>query len=321
MTEELIAVVVAARPNFMKAGPVVAALHGRFSVDLVHTGQHYDRSLSGAFLDDLRMPDPTINLGVGSGSHAEQTAAVLVAFEAYLLDRRPSAVLVVGDVNSTVAAGLAAGLAAAKLNIPVGHVEAGLRSRDWTMPEEVNRVLTDQLSCWLFTPSADADTKLLAEGFSAERIHLVGNVMIDTMLARLSDARARFAIVAAEAGLRAGEYAVLTLHRPATLDVPEVFARALEGVRRVAEDLPVLFPVHPRTTARLKGLGMDLPDGVSPIEPLGYLDFLALMDSAALVLTDSGGMQEETSILGVPCLPCGLRRSVRSPWILARTGW
>ena len=317
MTEELIAVVVAARPNFMKAGPVVAALHGRFSVDLVHTGQHYDRSLSGAFLDDLRMPDPTINLGVGSGSHAEQTAAVLVAFEAYLLDRRPSAVLVVGDVNSTVAAGLAA----AKLNIPVGHVEAGLRSRDWTMPEEVNRVLTDQLSCWLFTPSADADTKLLAEGFSAERIHLVGNVMIDTMLARLSDARARFAIVAAEAGLRAGEYAVLTLHRPATLDVPEVFARALEGVRRVAEDLPVLFPVHPRTTARLKGLGMDLPDGVSPIEPLGYLDFLALMDSAALVLTDSGGMQEETSILGVPCLPCGLRRSVRSPWILARTGW
>ncbi len=298
MTRERITVVVAARPNFMKAGPVVRSLSRRFDVEIVHTGQHYDRNLSGAFLDDLGMPDPTVNLGVGSGSHAEQTAGVLVAFEKYLLERRPQAVLVVGDVNST----LAAALAAAKLNIPVGHIEAGLRSGDWTMPEEVNRVLADRLSCWLFTPSADANANLAAEGIPAERVHLIGNVMIDTLFALLSDARSRFSEVAARVGLNAERYAVLTLHRPATVDHPDVLARAFEGIALVAEQLPIMFPVHPRTLERMSAVGQGLPEGVVALEPLGYLDFLALMDSAALVLTDSGGMQEETSVLGIPCL-------------------
>lgn len=298
MSRPRIALVVAARPNFMKAGPVLRALEGRFDVDLVHTGQHYDRVLSGAFLDDLGMPDPVVNLGVGSGTHAEQVAGVLVAFEPYLVERRPAAVLVVGDVNST----LAAALAAAKLGIPIGHIEAGLRSRDWSMPEEINRVLTDRLSCWLFTPSEDADANLAGEGIPAGRIHLVGNVMIDALLSLLPSARDRYAAMADRIGLDGDRYAVLTLHRPATVDVPAMLARALEGVGRVATTLPVFFPVHPRTLARMAEAGQELPSGVVPLDPLGYLDFLALMDGASLVLTDSGGMQEETSVLGVPCL-------------------
>ena len=297
MTRPRVTVVVAARPNFMKAGPVVRALTG-FEVDLVHTGQHYDRNLSGAFLDDLGMPDPTVNLGVGSGSHAEQTAGVMVAFERYLVDRSPEAVLVVGDVNST----LAATLAATKLHIPVGHVEAGLRSRDWTMPEEINRMVVDRLSCWLFTPSADADANLVAEGIPEDRIHLVGNVMIDTLLSLLPEARSRHFAVIERLGLKTDRYAVLTLHRPATVDFPDRLAQALEGVAAVGRELPVLFPVHPRTVSKMQSTGHSLPDGVMPLDPMGYLDFLALMDGAALVLTDSGGMQEETSVLGVPCL-------------------
>jgi UDP-N-acetylglucosamine 2-epimerase (non-hydrolysing) len=298
MSGERITVVVAARPNFMKAGPVVRALSGRFRVDLVHTGQHYDRRLSGAFLDELDLPEPTVNLGVGSGTHAGQTAGVMVAFEDYLTGARPAAVLVVGDVNST----LAAGLAAVKMHIPVGHVEAGLRSGDWTMPEEVNRVLTDRLSCWLFTPSADGDANLLAEGVGTERIHLVGNVMIDTLLALLPRARARFATVASGLGVAGSRYALVTLHRPATVDHPEVLARALAGIGSVSAEMPVLFPVHPRTVKRIDESGTKLPPGVVTLDPLGYLDFLALMDGASLVLTDSGGVQEETSVLGVPCL-------------------
>ena len=297
MTRPRVTVVVAARPNFMKAGPVVRALT-EFEVDLVHTGQHYDRNLSGAFLDDLDMPDPTVNLGVGSGSHAEQTAGVMVAFERYLVDRSPEAVLVVGDVNST----LAATLAATKLHIPVGHVEAGLRSRDWTMPEEINRMVVDRLSCWLFTPSVDADANLVAEGIPKGRIHLVGNVMIDTLLSLLPEARSRHSAVVERLGLKTDRYAVLTLHRPATVDFSDRLAQALEGVAAVGRELPVLFPVHPRTLSKMQSTGHSLPDGVMPLDPMGYLDFLALMDGAALVLTDSGGMQEETSVLGVPCL-------------------
>ena len=298
MTSGRITVVVAARPNFMKAGPVVHALEPEFAVDLVHTGQHYDRKMSGAFLEDLGLPDPQVNLGVGSGTHAEQTAGVLAAMERHLLASRPDAVLVVGDVNST----LAAALAAAKLHIPVGHVEAGLRSGDWTMPEEVNRIVTDRLSCWLFTPSADADANLAAEGIPGERIHLVGNVMIDTLVDLLPRARQRFEDVATELGVSGDRYGLLTLHRPATVDHPDELARALEGVGRVAAKLPILFPIHPRTVARLSDAGLTLPAGVTAIDPLGYVDFLALMDRSSLVLTDSGGMQEETSVLGVPCL-------------------
>ena len=298
MSARVITVVVAARPNFMKAGPVASALEEAFEVDLVHTGQHYDRRLSGALLEDLGMADPALNLGVGSGSHAEQTGGVLIAFEKYLLDRKPSAVLVVGDVNST----LAAALAAAKVGIPVGHVEAGLRSGDWTMPEEINRVLTDRLSCWLFTPSADADVNLRAEGIAHDRIHLVGNVMIDTLLSLLPEARVRFDDVAGRLGVAGGDYGLLTLHRPATVDVPAELARALDGVGRVSAQLPFLFPVHPRTTARMASAGLALPAGIIAVEPVRYLDFLSLMDRASLVITDSGGMQEETSVLGVPCL-------------------
>ena len=298
MTGGTIAVVVAARPNFMKAAPVVSALEGRFRVEVVHTGQHYDRALSGAFLEDLGMPEPAVNLGVGSSTHAEQTAGVMIAFERYLTERRPGAVLVVGDVNST----LAAALAAAKVGVPVGHVEAGLRSRNWTMPEEINRVLTDRLSCWLLTPSADADANLLAEGIDRDRIHLVGNVMIDTLLRLLPEARERFEPVATRLGVAGRRFALLTLHRPVTVDVPEVLSRALEGVGRIAREMPVLFAVHPRTTVRLDEAGLSLPAGVIALEPLPYLDFVALMDRASLVVTDSGGMQEETSILGVPCL-------------------
>jgi UDP-N-acetylglucosamine 2-epimerase (non-hydrolysing) len=298
MTRGLITIVVAARPNFMKAGPVLRALEVDFDVDLVHTGQHYDRGLSGAFLDELDLPDPTVNLQIGSGSHAEQTAGVMVAFEKYLVEAGPDVVLVVGDVNSTIASALAA----TKMNIPVGHVEAGLRSRDWTMPEEVNRILTDQLSCWLFTPSADADANLVSEGISTERIHLVGNVMIDTLLTHLPEARRRQPGTIKRIGLGDHPYAILTLHRPATVDHPSVLAEAFAGIAGVAEELPVLFPVHPRTLSRMEGSGQSLPNGVMALEPLGYLDFLGLMDSAALVLTDSGGMQEETSVLGVPCL-------------------
>ena len=307
MSRSLITVVVAARPNFMKAVPVWRALDQSFDVELVHTGQHYDRSLSGAFFDDLKMPEPAVNLGVGSGTHAEQTAAVLVAFEKYIFDRHPRVVLVVGDVNST----LAATLAASKLNVPVGHVEAGLRSRDWTMPEEINRVLTDRISCWLFTPSPDADANLAAEGIPTERVHLVGNVMIDTLLDLLPEARSRFREVSKTLEISHGRYAVLTLHRPATVDSPEVLDRALRGAGRVAAEIPVLFPVHPRTTKRMAEMGAVLPEGVAAIDPLGYLDFLSLMDKAALVMTDSGGMQEESSILGVPCLT--LRSTTERP--------
>ena len=282
----------------MKVGPVMKALAGHAQVELVHTGQHYDDRMSSNFFRDLAIPQPDINLGVGSGSHAEQTAGVLIAYEEHLMRRRPDAVVVVGDVNST----LAAALAAAKLGIPVAHIEAGLRSRDWSMPEEINRVLTDRLSQWLFTPSADADENLLAEGIDPSRIHLVGNVMIDSLLSVLPTARSSFPDLSVKYGLSSKGYAVLTLHRPSNVDAEPNLRAILEGVSKIGENLPVLFPVHPRTRAQLEALDIRLGDGIRLLEPLGYVDFLALLDQAALVLTDSGGVQEETSVLGVPCL-------------------
>jgi UDP-N-acetylglucosamine 2-epimerase (non-hydrolysing) len=298
--------VVGARPNFMKLAPVLRALDARdgFESVLVHTGQHYDHALSGAFFESLGIREPDERLGVGSGSHAVQTAGVMTAFDA-LLDRRPAdLVVVVGDVNSTVAAALVA----AKRHIPVAHVEAGLRSGDWKMPEEVNRVLTDRMSDLLFTTERSAHGNLVAEGIPEDRIHFVGNVMIDTLMANIERARASDALE--REGVRAGEYALVTLHRPSNVDDREVLAGILEALETIAGERPVLLPVHPRTRGRMDEFGLE-PKGLKLLEPLDYLDFLALQAGAALVLTDSGGVQEETTVLGVPCLT--LRDSTERP--------
>lgn len=302
-----ISVVAATRPNFMKVAPIMAALPPRFEAELVHTGQHYDRRMSDSFFDDLGIPDPDVNLGIGSGTHAEQTGQVMVAYERHLMATRPSAVIVVGDVNST----LAATLAAIKLHIPVAHVEAGLRSGDREMPEEMNRILTDSVSRWLFTTSADANVNLAAMGVPDDWVHLVGNVMIDSLVAHLDEARQRGDALRAELGLVAGEYAAMTLHRASNVDDPDVFPRLLEALGTVAATHPIVFPIHPRTRQRLADFGLSLPAGITVIEPLGYLDFIGLVDGAAGVLTDSGGIQEETSVLGVPCVT--LRTSTERP--------
>lgn len=302
-----ISVVAAARPNFMKVGPIIPALQEAGAVvELVHTGQHYDEKMSAGFFRELGIPEPDVNLEVGSGTHAEQTAGVLVAFERYLLERSIDAVVVVGDVNSTIACAMSA----AKLHIPVAHVEAGLRSRDWNMPEEINRVLTDRISRWLFTTSADADDNLKAEGTPTDQIHLVGNVMIDTLLANLDRARERGQAKRSALGLGA-RYGVATLHRPSNVDQASDLQALVEAIAAADPALPVIFPAHPRTTARLAGFGVRLPESIRTVEPMGYLDFIGIVDGAALVLTDSGGIQEETSILGVPCLT--LRENTERP--------
>lgn len=289
--------VVGARPNFMKAAPVVAALAGRPGVEqlLVHTGQHYDANMSDIFFEQLGLPRPDVNLEVGSGSHAVQTAQTMMRFEEVVHARRPTMVLVYGDVNSTVAAAMVC----AKLLIPVAHVEAGLRSFDRTMPEEINRLLTDQIADLLFTPSADGDANLLREGVAPAKIHCVGNVMIDTLVRLLPAAMAAWERAPHRAAL--GErYALVTLHRPSNVDDPDELARIVAALAEIGRELPVAFPVHPRTRARLRAL--PAAEGLRLLEPQGYLDFLALQRHAALVITDSGGIQEETTYLGVPCL-------------------
>jgi UDP-N-acetylglucosamine 2-epimerase (non-hydrolysing) len=291
-----ISVVGAARPNFVKVAPLLRALESWSLVDFVHTGQHYDWEMSGRFLEDLELRDPDLNLEVGSGSHGEQTAGVLVAYERHLMKARPDAVVVVGDVNST----LAAALAASKLEIPVAHVEAGLRSRDWSMPEEINRILTDRLSTWLFTTSRDADENLIAEGAPRGSIHLVGNVMIDSLSRLLPAARQNFPDVRNQLGLP-HRYAVLTLHRPSNVD-GETLVSLADCLNEIAGEIPIVFPIHPRTKTRLEELGLLLEDSITALAPLGYVDFLGLLDSASIALTDSGGIQEETSVLGVPCI-------------------
>lgn len=292
--------VVGARPNFMKAAPVLRALdeQGRVEQVLVHTGQHYDRQMSQVFFDQLGLPCPDADLGVGSGSHAAQTAGVMLALEPLLLQHRPDWTVVVGDVNSTVAAALTA----KKLDLKVAHVEAGLRSFDRTMPEEHNRVLADQLADLLFTPSRDADANLRREGIPAERIEFVGNVMIDSLVRLLP--RAREGSTLDDLRVRAGGFALVTLHRPSNVDQPEQLAAILQALERLATRMPVLFPIHPRTRARLSEFGLDAQrgGGLRLLDPIGYLEFLQLESEAALVLTDSGGVQEETTYLGVPCL-------------------
>lgn len=282
--------VVGARPNFMKAAPVLHALGPAGARQtLVHTGQHYDASMSGVFFQQLAMPEPDVNLGVGSGTHAAQTAQILARFEPVVLEHQPDVVLVYGDVNSTVAAALAC----SKLGIPVGHVEAGLRSRDRSMPEEINRLLTDQISDLLFTPSHDADANLRLEGIAQEKIHCVGNVMIDTLCRLLPQATP-------PAGLPP-RYALVTLHRPSNVDDPVSLKSLLTTLTEVAGRVPVVFPVHPRTRQRLDKAQM-AAGRLLLLEPQPYLQFLALQRAAALVITDSGGVQEETTHLGVPCI-------------------
>jgi UDP-N-acetylglucosamine 2-epimerase (non-hydrolysing) len=299
--------VVGARPNFMKIAPVMRALRPVSGLRqlLVNTGQHYDDSMAGGFFRELELPRPDEDLGVGSGTHAAQTAKVMMAFEDICFLYQPDLVVVVGDVNST----LAASLVAAKLVIPLAHVEAGLRSFDRTMPEEVNRVVTDRLSDLLLTPSRDAGDNLRAEGVPGDRIHFVGNVMIDTLLRHLP--LAGFGRIS---GLPVddGSYAVLTLHRPSNVDQGETLRGIFDAVRVIASRMPVVFPVHPRTRNRLREFGLDgEANGVLLTEPMGYIDFLSLTSHARLILTDSGGLQEESTALGIPCLT--LRENTERP--------
>jgi UDP-N-acetylglucosamine 2-epimerase (non-hydrolysing) len=299
-----LSVVAGARPNFMKVAPLLRALQDDAEVLFVHTGQHYDWRMSEVFLKDLEMREPDVNLGIGSGTHAQQTAGVMVAFEELLIMEPVDAVVVVGDVNST----LATALAARKLMIPVAHVEAGLRSRDPSMPEEVNRQLTDHLSRWLFASSHDAAENLRAEGLREESIHVVGNVMIDTLLYSLDRARIRLSEVRRVLQL-SGPFGLLTLHRPSNVDDRSQFTFLLEAIGELSTKLPIVFPVHPRTRARL--LDVRVNSNIICTDPLSYLDFVALLSEASLVLTDSGGIQEETSVLGIPCLT--LRDSTERP--------
>jgi UDP-N-acetylglucosamine 2-epimerase (non-hydrolysing) len=290
--------VVGARPNYMKAAPIISALgeyKDTFQQVLVHTGQHYDSQMSRVFFEDLNMPNPDDYLGVGSGTHAEQTARVMLAFEPALLKHQPDWVFVVGDVNST----LACALVCTKLGVRLAHVEAGLRSFDRTMPEEFNRLLTDQVADLLLTPSPDADANLLREGIDPEKIHLVGNVMIDTLITMLPKAKSR--PILSEMELPQGGYILVTLHRPNNVDQPGSLREILAALEALSRKYPVIFPIHPRTRERMDDFELDA-HGVRLIEPLRYLDFLALENGAGLVLTDSGGIQEETTYLGIPCL-------------------
>jgi UDP-N-acetylglucosamine 2-epimerase (non-hydrolysing) len=282
----------------MKIAPVMARLRAAgVPVPLVHTGQHYDESMKDSFFHELEIPEPDFDLEVGSGTHAEQTGEIMLRFEPVLERLSPGAVLVVGDVNSTIACALVA----AKREIPVIHVEAGLRSFDRTMPEEINRVLTDQISEILFTTERGARENLLREGIAPERIHFVGNVMIDSLLGHLD--RAVPAAVTLDGRFSDGlPHGVVTLHRPSNVDHPGVLSSLMETLSRVSERLTLVFPVHPRTEARLKDAGFRPPRGLVLLPPIGYLEMLGLMKDAKLVLTDSGGMQEETTALGVPCL-------------------
>ena len=307
--------IVGARPNFMKIAPLMAEYRKHSSIEplLVHTGQHYDRVMSDLFFEELGIPQPDINLGVGSSSHAVQTAEIMRAIEPVLLEHEPDVMVVVGDVNSTIACGLVA----VKLGIKLSHVEAGLRSFDRTMPEEINRILTDSISDLLFCTEQSGVDNLLKEGVERSRIHLVGHVMIDTLLHNLERAQASTVIddLRARGTINGDSFAVLTLHRPSNVDNMDVLARILDALEVIQRDMPILFPIHPRTRNNLsRSRLMDRVEamrGLYLIEPAGYLDFLKLVSSARVVLTDSGGVQEETTALSIPCLT--LRDSTERP--------
>jgi UDP-N-acetylglucosamine 2-epimerase (non-hydrolysing) len=297
--EQTILSVVGARPNFMKLAPLARQLATRPDVShfIVHTGQHYDEGMSESFIRCLQIPTPDFNLGAGSASHAQQTATIMQRFEPVCLETRPDIVLVYGDVNSTVAAALVA----AKLGIRVGHVEAGLRSRDWSMPEEINRIVTDRLSDLLFTPSRDAGDNLRVEGIPADKVYFVGNIMIDSLVALLPEARRHNGN--GGAGAQRDPYAVVTLHRPANVDNPAALAELLSALTELSTERQIIFPVHPRTRARLSALSWQPPsDRFVLLEPVSYVEMLRLILDSDMVITDSGGLQEETSFLGIPCL-------------------
>lgn len=312
---EKVTLVAGARPNFVKIAPVVRALGGvGLKVRLVHTGQHYDDAMSEAFFRDLGIPAPDVDLGVGSGTHGAQTGAVLVAFEADLLAHPADAIVVVGDVNST----LAASLAAVKLGVKVAHVEAGLRSFDRSMPEEINRMLTDRISDWLFVTEDSGVANLEAEGIPGDKVFLVGNVMIDSLEA----SREAWQNRERPAGAREGPYSVMTLHRPSNVDEAGTLRGILETVGDLGKRLPVVFPVHPRTEKNIRDFGLEgcleSSNGIRPVRPMGYLEFLNLFSGADLILTDSGGAQEEALVLGVPCVT--LRDSTERPVTLEMGG-
>jgi UDP-N-acetylglucosamine 2-epimerase (non-hydrolysing) len=303
--------VAGARPNFMKIAPLLAQLqkYPSFHPVLIHTGQHYDEAMSRAFFQDLKLRPPDVNLGVGSGSQAQQTGRIMVAYEHVVLDRPPDLVMVVGDVNSTVACSLVA----AKVHVPVAHVEAGLRSFDRTMPEEINRILTDAISDFLFTTCSDADQNLLREGIPPEKVFFVGNVMIDSLM-RVRE-RAQRSNILEKLGLHPSEYALMTLHRPSNVDQKSTLRGILGAVEEIQTHLPVVFPVHPRSRKMFAHFGLQeriaAMERLHLLDPVGYIDFVRLMDRARLVLTDSGGVQEETTVLGIPCLT--LRQNTERP--------
>jgi len=319
LSEKKILCIVGARPNFMKIAPVIRALNNArysFNVRLLHTGQHYDTAMKQSFFDQLHIPEPDVDLGVGSGSHAVQTAEIMKRFEPVMDELKPDTILVVGDVNSTIACALVA----VKKGVPVIHVEAGLRSGDRSMPEEINRVLTDQISDLLLTTERSAEANLLREGISADKVHFVGNVMIDTLRYNLSNAVSAEETISSCQGtvdISSG-YGLLTLHRPANVDDPVVLERLLRTLVGLAEHLPLLFPVHPRTTQCIESAGLNQLVADSQlylIPPQAYLNMLGLMKDARLVLTDSGGIQEETTALGVPCIT--LRENTERPITVA----
>lgn len=304
--------VVGARPNFMKIAPVIEEMRrrpDRIEPLLVHTGQHYDESMSDSFFEDLEIPRPDINLEVGSGTHSEQTARVMIAFEQVLLKRPADWVVVVGDVNST----MAAAIVASKTGVRVAHVEAGLRSLDRTMPEEINRVVTDAVADLLLTPSRDASDNLSHEGVPVDKIRFVGNVMIDTLYRNLD--RARNSRVLERINLTPGQFCAMTLHRPSNVDDKQTLSGIIDALDAIGRSLPIVFPVHPRTRDRINQFGMteriEKTASLLDLEPLGYLDFLKLYSNSRLVLTDSGGIQEETTVLGIPCLT--LRENTERP--------
>jgi UDP-N-acetylglucosamine 2-epimerase (non-hydrolysing) len=309
---KMIAIVAGARPNFMKIAPIVRALRkqgGDLAFTIIHTGQHYDREMNDVFFEELGIPKPDVSMGVGSGSHAQQTAKIMLAFEEFCKVRQPALVLVVGDVNST----LACSIVAKKQNIPVAHVEAGLRSRDMTMPEEINRIVTDSISDLFFVTEPSGVDNLLREGKPKEKVYFVGHVMVDNLLYQI-DRLAEVDVSTLSSSVlkaRHSRYGVLTLHRPSTVDDPEVFDRVASALRDISRHLPLIFPVHPRTRLNLDKFGINLGPHVNLTQPLSYMDFLNLWKDATVALTDSGGLQEETTALGVPCIT--IRTSTERP--------
>lgn len=311
----VIYLVAGARPNFMKIAPIVRALRAQaaLSFKIIHTGQHYDHDMNDVFFDELGIPQPDVCMAAGGSSHARQTARIMVAFEALCLAERPAAVLVVGDVDST----LACAIVAKKLAIPVAHVEAGLRSGDMSMPEEINRLVTDSITDWFFVSEPAALAHLRHEGKPDAAVHYVGHVMIDNVLyqadklARAGSAGLASAALKAGARQQGGRYGVVTMHRPSNVDDPVVFARVAGALRKIAAELPLIFPVHPRTRANIDRFGIDLGPDLILTGPQGYMAFLDLWKDAAVVLTDSGGLQEETTALGVPCVT--LRENTERP--------